>query len=684
MGTLSELLKQVNRFASQLTMETSDITAPLGAGSFCTVFPASLSSNNLRKGDSDSSDVAVSECRSRLVSKSFSEYVNRSQERLRIRKVRSPFILPTIYYGDGRKITPRADLNLGQYIRANEGLHIKEMVAQLVLALAALHKCNLVHTDIRPENFLVTIQENQAVYLQLGDLDSILAVFSEKHEKKKNRLKNYWQSLQESQHPDGPMGVTLAYLPPELDVFKKELGKCTGCYLKFDTELTNDDKQEAERNQRPIVLIKNGKYWVYGNSGKAEESHSAWQLSPEFDFSSLGEEKENKIILDKVTRIISDQELPLFLRNVLIRSHQAEPDHELMREIYADVDLKAVDCYALGVTLKKLAESSDNPAVLGELIDGLMKDNPLQRFTIKEALQNTYFGSTEEEQKDFFAQLEEKYSHDIYVGNYLVRHPEEKDVFFIIPRDLQEINSLTQKIISQLKLFDQKEKNILEADVSAKIVRAKIFELVQQLSLVMVTYNKNKGLYGALDELLSQVKTELLGVEKIQIENRIKIKLMVERAVDNYRKSINVMYGLFFIFNEANKIGQQIKEAEKENKSAYEMLKLLEDFLGRGMVAGPNGFDAILAQVISTEKPIKGKFSSFKVILAKELKQLFPPTSVSSQPRRLSMLGNSLFLAAGAAMSHRSASSQGLFLNLDEKTKVDSDAKSASNPPSTR
>lgn len=113
-----------------------------------------------------------------------------SVNRLRISNIRSPFIQTLLYHGRRGKISNKATCDLFHLLEAyaedkkyvpNTSIefkhiqfNIKELFAQITLAVQALHSKGYVHRDIKTENILATIRPNGSIHLELADLDTVI------------------------------------------------------------------------------------------------------------------------------------------------------------------------------------------------------------------------------------------------------------------------------------------------------------------------------------------------------------------------------------------------------------------------------------------------------------------------------------------------------------------------------
>jgi len=90
------------------------------------------------------------------------------------------FIQHFLYCGEGRRVTFAADSDFYEWIVKNKDDNsfteekLKKIIAQILMAVDALHSGKLVHRDIKPENFLFhTILRD---YIELADLDTVISI----------------------------------------------------------------------------------------------------------------------------------------------------------------------------------------------------------------------------------------------------------------------------------------------------------------------------------------------------------------------------------------------------------------------------------------------------------------------------------------------------------------------------
>lgn len=89
-----------------------------------------------------------------------------------------PFIQPILAYGNKSKITEEEIADLDRFknhkLYSRDDIDYKEIFAQMLLALWALHSRNLVHRDPSLKNFFVKSVNNPSLHVMLSDLDSVI------------------------------------------------------------------------------------------------------------------------------------------------------------------------------------------------------------------------------------------------------------------------------------------------------------------------------------------------------------------------------------------------------------------------------------------------------------------------------------------------------------------------------
>ena len=145
------------------------------------------------------------------------------KERNLISKINHPFIVNMHFsFQDNHYLYMILDLmkggDLRYYIKSSEKTkkHFEEkeinfMVTNLILALEYIHKNNIIHCDIKPENILL----NKQGYFFLTDF----SIATNKTEKENNNLSNNNDTI------NNYLAGSLGYIPPEI-MFKESLTAC--------------------------------------------------------------------------------------------------------------------------------------------------------------------------------------------------------------------------------------------------------------------------------------------------------------------------------------------------------------------------------------------------------------------------------------------------------------------------
>lgn len=131
---------------------------------------------------------------------------------------------------------------------------------------------------------------------------------------------------------------------------------------------------------------------------------------------------------------------------------------EETRSIYKNINLKAVDCYALGSVVNALLSHADQQYTQAEL-DSILKLSlcetlPENRSTVFSACENPFFGETKNERDAFFNALRDRASPLEFIGKYRARAFEPNNNFLLLHEHLPEVVLLAKKLQSQLDYFN--------------------------------------------------------------------------------------------------------------------------------------------------------------------------------------------------------------------------------------
>ncbi len=112
------------------------------------------------------------------------------------RKEQSTLFIQSMLFHDTRgvKVSEAADMDLLEWIEecvaSSSGDITREAVAQMLMATDALHeKGKFLHTDLKPNNFLVYIAYSGRVYVEISDIDGVVA------QNRKNRFPAYTPTM---------------------------------------------------------------------------------------------------------------------------------------------------------------------------------------------------------------------------------------------------------------------------------------------------------------------------------------------------------------------------------------------------------------------------------------------------------------------------------------------------------
>ncbi|MEO8401311.1 MAG: protein kinase [Gammaproteobacteria bacterium] len=259
----------------------------------------------------------------------------------------------SLYYNnEGIKIATRAEAgDLNQFIAANiEKLSeqcVRDIIAQLILAVDDLHQRDVVHRDIRSENFLVFIRDGK-YHIKLADHDSAIEV-----DKKGLPLDRNLLTIRGNEQCRSP----------ELQEITKK----------------STPEENAERRKR----------------------------------------------------------LP-------------------------NLDIKAIDCYAIGKTLLDvkflLPVKWRNNAKLDKLINGLIAPEPGARFTTKKVLEQEFFARNKTQRNSYFAGLRARVKNNFELEGEHVVPVEKNNPYYLLDQTIKPLyraGRQAQQVDEQIEEFNQ-------------------------------------------------------------------------------------------------------------------------------------------------------------------------------------------------------------------------------------
>lgn len=336
------LTDELTRLKTAENIVFSDSNQDKLAGDFNQVFfgvAKGVKQNNGAVDSEKSVEIASSQAKDKAKTKAFVDARQNAVELLRENEIKSPFVQNFIYLEENgtKKISTKANKDLSHYMldtttpRISDPCVMRDLLAQLVLAVHALHAKNLVHRDIKPANILVFIDQEGKLQLQLADLDTV-----EKYNNPK--VKRFG---------------TPGYMAPELSM--KDICDDSIGYGAITLK--------EQRNKR-----------------------------------------------------------------------------------YKEANKKALDCYALGVSIHKLVEelytNTRDKQKFIDFANGLMDEDHTHRTTIEAARNNDIFGQDNPTRDEYFQEIEKKYVKDVYFDDYYLKSGYTKEIhesFYLLPKSLKEV-----------------------------------------------------------------------------------------------------------------------------------------------------------------------------------------------------------------------------------------------------
>lgn len=210
-----------------------------------------------------------------------------------------------------------------------------------------------------------------------------------------------------------------------------------------------------------------------------------------------------------------------------------------LAEAYKNINLKAADCFALGLILQELMEQAEPGEILYKdpiisLKDALLQDSPVHRMTlgnvenksaeekVQTGLAHPFFASTGQSNTHFFNALQERQSPYEFIGEYRIDNVEENNSFFIMKDYLKPIYQLVEKLDNQFNLFDSIGKNrigeIIETpenvDTSISHLNANFREFHKQISLAL-NNNIPPAEYEILLEISKTILTKMVMLQSV-------------------------------------------------------------------------------------------------------------------------------------------------------------------------
>lgn len=149
------------------------------------------------------------------------------------------------------------------------------------------------------------------------------------------------------------------------------------------------------------------------------------------------------------------------------------------RDLYKKIDLKADDCYSLGVILEKLINAAapgqfpeNDPA--RDLAQGLLHRSSEARHTVKNILSNDFFRGVNKLGPTYFQELHDEPSPFEYIGAERARAYRKKDPYPHIQKNIKPIYALAEQLDEKFAAFDVLDSQIAEdVDAENKIVMAR-------------------------------------------------------------------------------------------------------------------------------------------------------------------------------------------------------------------
>ncbi len=260
--------------------------------------------------------------------------------------------------------------------------------------------------------------------------------------------------------------------------------------------------------------------------------------------------------LDEVIEVNSQKQNRLINPGVVTGTpvfFSPELSRDLSDEAYNKQDLKAADCYALGMTffeiafyllpnnllfsllhsyplfkiakwreflksfsdaetvqfMKSLCEKkSQEMQPLVKLMKSLLHENPAERATIGEVKQHEFFGKTSKEREQFFAEIHEESNQDLYVDHFYWCARKEEDLFYFFSSDIKLIYDALEKLDNELDCLDKFKMPFERLRMLRSIERLAV-DLSQMLDEVLKQRVSNSWLMSvqaAVNEEMKEIK----------------------------------------------------------------------------------------------------------------------------------------------------------------------------------
>jgi serine/threonine protein kinase len=498
------------------------------------------------------------------------------------------FIHTYFYFGEQGKFAEQAECDIFEY-KHKDWIDIKSWVAQLTLAVYELHRHGLVHRDIKPENILLFIYSDKMQHLKLADLDDI-----------------------EFENKVTKIAGTPVQFSPEM------------CY--HWNEMSSQDKQTFWDNLP--VRIKKG-YW---------QSLSIKQQA--ILFIGLSDQQKETLLrrllprtIKKLNSLIEQKEIIESKEDICWQ--KAADLNRINEDKYLELktDKKKIDCYALGITFQFIAEKcSSKDKDLMQLIEGLTRPLPEERFTIEDVLQHPFFGK---EPKKYFDTMTEQYKIiGRHIDGYYIPNtnllPEKDDSFYILPYSLKKIYMTACQLNNQLHFINTMHDDGIDRTTFTS-VRNKSIKLKFQVD-AFLKYAPQNELIIQLQETLFYI-TNPIEIKNLGLITTEQLSIAVSQAFAAYQKTAVSTLHRFFKKDPANGFIEQLNEKNKE--PPYDFFALISYYLTQQKDRKPRSFPAILVKNLQTlsELPLNDwdKYLSRKNKL-KEDEHL----SLSSSQRKIS------------------------------------------------
>lgn len=252
---------------------------------------------------------------------------------------------------------------------------------------------------------------------------------------------------------------------------------------------------------------------------------------------------------------------------------------EIGLEKYKALDLKTVDCCALGKTIARLTKAIlTNTTASSEYIDlcqNLTNENLELRYTIEQAMNDPCFGSSKAEREAFFTTLEEDYTVESYYDGYYQSasnfYPEKNDNFFLLPLSMKSIYCEYENLMSKAHFLTilneetnsvniQLSLNVMEERAQFLIDQAKSFienkdyyyintqnkitltSLMQDLDIFKnrITELKNQNAKQLLQYLVNEIQNDITSLSAANININ---KISIETSITNLSMTLEKLIG---------------------------------------------------------------------------------------------------------------------------------------------